>query len=238
MATADMGRPPTGSSMHPALGHSLLGLSHIKRAPKWSFNGRQTSSRESEVPGPGAYMPTAPDTSSKFSKSPNHAFGISGRETLDRHRVPGPGRYDEKKWLGHEGKSFSLTPRRGTRARENGEFPGPGAHEMKTHIGEGPKFSASPRRSLGKRDAGPGPGKYDQTDAPVAEKQPRWGFGTSQRPDTASGLQGTTPGPGAYLMGSSVGEGPKYSMQARRLGPRPQPSPGPGAHGGHYTTFA
>merc|ERR1712232_335067 len=75
-----------------------------------------------------------------------------------------------------------------------------------------------------------------QKDEPVAEKQPRWGFGTSQRPDT-SNTHGGTPGPGAYIMSTAVGGGPKYSMQPRRQGLRPQPSPGPGAHGGHYSTF-
>jgi len=39
------------------------------------------------------------------------------------------------------------------------------------------------------------------------------------------------------MSNSGLGEGPKFSMKARLSGPRPQASPGPGAHGGHYTSF-
>lgn len=219
-------------------GHSLLGLSHIKRSPKWSFNGRQATNQGTDGPGPGAYAQTA-DKTSRFKSCPMHAFGASGRETMDKHRVPGPGQYSDKRGIGMEGRAFSLTPRRGLRAREAGEFPGPGAHELKSGFGDGPKFSASPRRVFNRSENIPGPGSYgDQLDGATTEKQPKWGFGTSTRPDTANSAHSATPGPGAYLMGSAVGEGPKFSMQARRIGVRPQPSPGPGAHGGHYTTFA
>merc|ERR1711879_1114135 len=112
-----------------------------------------------------------------------------------------------------------------------------GAHDIRTTVGEGPKFSASPRRGDSKKITGPGPGEYIQGDHATAEKQPHWGFGTSQRPDTANSVHSHTPGPGAYTLGWSVGEGPKFSMQARRLNARMHPSPGPGAHGGHYSTF-
>eukprot|EP00929_Paragymnodinium_shiwhaense_P034918 TRINITY_DN18950_c0_g1_i1.p1 TRINITY_DN18950_c0_g1~~TRINITY_DN18950_c0_g1_i1.p1 ORF type:complete len:240 (+),score=17.01 TRINITY_DN18950_c0_g1_i1:110-829(+) len=231
-------RPGSVTGENSVAAHSLLGLSHIKRAPKWSFNGRHGSGSASDGPGPGAYLTTQPDTTSRFKKSPNHAFGVSGRETLDKNRVPGPGAYTDKRGIGSAGKAFSLTPRRNTRARDAGEFPGPGAHDLRSSIGGGPKFSASPRRNVDRSEHVPGPGEYDQADVAVVEKPPRWGFGTSQRPDTANSAHSATPGPGAYLMGSAVGEGPKFSMQARRRGPRIQPSPGPGAHGGQYTTFA
>mmetsp|Transcript_116327 Transcript_116327/g.282337 ORF Transcript_116327/g.282337 Transcript_116327/m.282337 type:complete len:106 (-) Transcript_116327:89-406(-) len=104
-------------------------------------------------------------------------------------------------------------------------------------MGEGPKWSASPRTGGATKGNHPGPGDYDQLDVAVAEKHPRWGFGTSKRPDTTSNIHMSTPGPGAYMSNAGLGEGPKYSMKARLGGPRPQPSPGPGAHGGHYSTF-
>mmetsp|Transcript_85743 Transcript_85743/g.239756 ORF Transcript_85743/g.239756 Transcript_85743/m.239756 type:complete len:245 (+) Transcript_85743:90-824(+) len=221
------------------LNHSLLGLSHITRAPKWSFNGRSQGARTTDGPGPGAYIMGAPDMTSRFKKSPNHAFGVSGRETLDKHKVPGPGAYTDRRGIGAGGAAYSLTPRRpGMVPRDAKDFPGPGAHDLKTRIGEGPRSSISPRRPLVTRGGVPGPGEYDQLDQFTAEKTPSWGFGTSQRPDTAGSVHAATPGPGAYIMATVVGEGPKYSMQARKTEPRPQLSPGPGAHGGHYTTFA
>merc|ERR1712232_49588 len=142
----------------------------------------------------------------------------------------------QHKSIGKQGVSYSLTPRRRDKAPTT-KNPGPGAHDIRGNIGTGPKYSASPRYGEVKAMQLPGPGDYDQVDIATSEKHPRWGFGTSQRPDTGSSAQMATPGPGAYLCGSAVGEGPKFSMKARLAGPRPQASPGPGAHGGHYSSF-
>jgi len=220
------------------VGHTLLGLSHIRRSPKWSFNGRHREHSGAAGPGPGTYGQQPLETTSRYLQSPRFAFGASTRDAGgDKQRVPGPGAYTAPGSVGIDGKAYSLTPRRGNRMK-NLDQPGPGTHDTKTHLGNGPKYSASPRRSeCAKRGQGPGPGEYDQADAATAGKQPKWGFGTSQRPETANSTHATTPGPGAYVMGHTVGGGAKYSMQSRRSGPRPHPSPGPGAHGGHYSTF-
>eukprot|EP00928_Gymnodinium_smaydae_P053541 TRINITY_DN37510_c0_g1_i1.p1 TRINITY_DN37510_c0_g1~~TRINITY_DN37510_c0_g1_i1.p1 ORF type:complete len:244 (+),score=16.72 TRINITY_DN37510_c0_g1_i1:167-898(+) len=242
MAAAAEGRPPSAPAGRPqsvgSVGQSLLGLSHIRRSPRWTFNGRQGNSQNAEGPGPGAYTTPNTDVTSRFKKQPNHAFGTTQRETFDKHRVPGPGAYTDKRGFGNAGQSYSLTPRRPARGKEQKDYPGPGAHDLKSTIGAGPKFTAISRRILDKKDHVPGPGEYEQVDNPVAEKNPSWGFGTASRPDTASRSNHATPGPGDYITASAVGEGPKYSMQARRVGQRPAPSPGPGAHGGQYTVFA
>jgi len=218
------------------VGHSVLGLSHIRRSPKWSMTGRnQVAEQRGAGPGPGSYSNQPLESTSRYLQSPRFAFGISTRDAgNEKYRVPGPGAYAAPD--GRDGKAWSLTPRRGSRLK-NLDLPGPGSHDVKNTLGDGPKYSASPRRMDHKNLLGPGPGEYDGSDTAVAGKQPRWGFGTAQRPETANSSHAGTPGPGAYLMASAVGAGPKYSMQSRRGGPRPHPSPGPGAHGGHYSTF-
>eukprot|EP00747_Dinoflagellata_sp_TGD_P078490 gnl/TRDRNA2_/TRDRNA2_160093_c0_seq1.p1 gnl/TRDRNA2_/TRDRNA2_160093_c0~~gnl/TRDRNA2_/TRDRNA2_160093_c0_seq1.p1 ORF type:complete len:267 (+),score=18.36 gnl/TRDRNA2_/TRDRNA2_160093_c0_seq1:53-802(+) len=222
---------------------TLLSLSHIKCSPKWSFNGRHAPPPQAHsVPGPGAYsVDSNAETTSKFSKSPRFGFGVANRDAGDksRSRVPGPGAYNHRKHIGGEGLAFSLTPRRRPPTQKDIEsFPGPGSHDVKLGLGGGPKYTVAQRRDdSARKGAGPGPGEYDHTFTAVVENQPQWGFGTAQRPDTASSMRAATPGPGAYTNFSGIGGGPKYSMQARRTGPRPTMTPGPGAHGGMYSTF-
>lgn len=216
---------------------TLLGLSHVQRSPKWSFNGRHSTSRRAEVPGPGAYDVHAPDSTSRFTTQPRFAFGLSARESLGRTKVPGPGAYFAEKPANRNGLAYSLTPRRAGKVAPTADNPGPGSHDIRSSFGEGPKYSASPRYTELKKSASPGPGEYRQDLSATIEKNPRWGFGTAMRPETAGGASLATPGPGAYVLTSAVGEGPKFTMKGRIVGPRPQLSPGPGAHGGHYSSF-
>jgi len=108
-------------------------------------------------------------------------------------------------------------------------------------MGEGPKWSASNKPSFESKGNQPGPGDYSHVDMATSERNPKWGFGTSRRPDSTGSVHLSTPGPGAYpgayMNGTSLGAGPKYSMKSRLAAPRTHPSPGPGAHGGHYTSF-
>lgn len=212
---------------------TLVGLSNIKRSPQWSFNGRRQPPALRDGPGPGTYGASTPETTSRFNKSPLHSFPHTPRHPSSKGGVPGPGAYEEQPVIGG-GKAYSLTPRRFDKPRE--ELPGPGAHEINTHIGEGPKFTATTRRNGPRKGLVPGPGEYNQSMDATLDKNPTWGFGTSRRPNRGdNGI----PGPGTYGQGSAVGEGPKFSMQARRGGSRPPLTPGPGAHGaGLFTTFA
>mmetsp|Transcript_80872 Transcript_80872/g.228934 ORF Transcript_80872/g.228934 Transcript_80872/m.228934 type:complete len:242 (+) Transcript_80872:1-726(+) len=239
----DEGRPqtappsPPGSARAFESNPTLLGLSQIKGSPKWTFNGRHAAPRTHESPGPGAYSLYPADRTSRYKQAPQYAFSVSSRENGTKIKVPGPGAYGASQGIGQRGVSYSLTPRRSARPPLARELPGPGAHELKSFIGEGPKFSASTRGQEFRKGSRPGPGDYDHVDNHVAEKHPSWGFGTSTRPDARSSQHQGTPGPGAYMTNTKVGEGPKYSMKARLQGPRLQQMPGPGAHGGHYTTF-
>lgn len=231
MATARSSSSPAG-----AAGPSVLGLSHMRKPPKFSFRGRMAEATGLITPGPGAYAPQPVDvTTSRYQKGPKYAFGVSGRDNLDKQRVPGPGAYGHKRGIGENSSSWSLTPRRSDKVRD--VLPGPGAHEIKSSLGRGPQYSASPRPADTQRGLHPGPGEYDHFDQATKEKQPNWGFGTSMRPDATGNGSNATPGPGAYTDQSGIQDGPKFSMQARRQGPRAHPSPGPGAHGGHWGTF-
>eukprot|EP00811_Abedinium_folium_P002305 NODE_12111_length_1245_cov_7.056351.p1 GENE.NODE_12111_length_1245_cov_7.056351~~NODE_12111_length_1245_cov_7.056351.p1 ORF type:complete len:233 (-),score=34.18 NODE_12111_length_1245_cov_7.056351:416-1114(-) len=231
-----MVRAEGDNTLPPLNGPTLVSLSGTKRSPKWTFNGRHAPARPAVAPGPGAYALQPPDVTSRFQKSPCFGFGVSTRECMDKGAVPGPGSYSHKKVIGEEGASFSMTPRRPNRRRDV-DAPGPGAHEMRTHIGEGPKYTHAPRWNESKAQMIPGPGEYEQCSDATQEKQPNWCFGTSQRPGSGAGGPGSTPGPGAYANVTSVGEGPKYSMLSKRTPAHVAPTPGPGAHVGHYSTF-
>jgi len=219
--------------------HLFTTLSTVKTAPKWSFSGRKEDKDTLMVPGPGAYTSVAPEMS-KYSKSSRVVFGTSGRETLGKSNVPGPGQYAPKE------ANLTASPRFGFgTAKRDGiagktTTPGPGAYSMPNVIGyEGAKYSVTGRRDeKGGTMLTPGPGTYQPNDTQRAgnDKPPTWSFGTSPR----SGMGGSknTPGPGQYEMQSKVGGGPAFSMKARRdITNRHNITPGPGAHGGLYTQF-
>jgi len=218
-------------------GHPLItGLSHVKTSPKWSFSGRQKGFADKNGPGPGSYTTAAPDSTSKSKRAPGFAFGSASREIIDKQRVPGPGSYGHRAYMGSEGTYFSCTPRRG-KGVGPAEQPGPGAHNLPGLCGtSGPKFTATPRRGELSKPTVPGPGAYNHEDNVLCQGQEKWSFGTSTRPTIDSSNK--TPGPGTYNHKEHVGShGQQYSMSARREGTKLQTTPGPGAHGGHFTQF-
>eukprot|EP00930_Biecheleria_cincta_P024194 TRINITY_DN17348_c0_g1_i1.p1 TRINITY_DN17348_c0_g1~~TRINITY_DN17348_c0_g1_i1.p1 ORF type:complete len:330 (+),score=40.41 TRINITY_DN17348_c0_g1_i1:29-1018(+) len=236
------------------------------RVSKDRFTSRAQTAA-AQVPGPGAYSPTAeisPRTS-RHASSPRMVFGTSSRDVKARQSVPGPGAYaDASASFVGKGSAFSVTPRREKSIINNNgciDAPGPGSHNVPGIIGKsGPKYSASPRLTPLKPDnyRGPGPGQYssiNEAHNKLQRSDPSWGFGSARRPgppvreaerivpgirgkSTAAGLVSKLPGPGTYDSQSLVGEGPKYSLGARRASPRPQLSPGPGETAGPFTTFA
>lgn len=217
-----------------------------------------------QVPGPGAYGKevVAPQVySSRHRKSPGYGFGTSAKQEETEIRAPGPGTYPRASsgFMG-AGKAFSLTPRRwpGPPPNDGNHIlsPGPGAHDVDSGV-KGPRYSISPRRVPEKGGALiPGPSQYGMMDRALGQTKPKlpsWGFGTTKRPGfilhddrPVPGIKGKSgasawvsklPGPGSYNTPSTVGEGPKYSVGARRIQSRRILSPGPGDTGGPYTTF-
>lgn len=252
------------------VGQSVMHMSTLRRAPKYSFRGVkdrfQTRGLQAaaQVPGPGAYGKevVAPQVySSRHRKSPGYGFGTSAKQEETEIRAPGPGTYPRASsgFMG-AGKAFSLTPRRwpGPPPNDGNHIlsPGPGAHDVDSGV-KGPRYSISPRRVPEKGGALiPGPSQYGMMDRALGQTKPKlpsWGFGTTKRPGfilhddrPVPGIKGKSgasawvsklPGPGSYNTPSTVGEGPKYSVGARRIQSRRILSPGPGDTGGPYTTF-
>lgn len=229
--------PPLGKTKDEVQHPLITGLSNVKTSPKWSFNGRQIAQMPLNMPGPGSYTTPSSDVTSKSKRAPGFAFGSASREQVDKQRVPGPGSYAHKGYVGNDGTAFSCTPRRGKGPGGGGvDQPGPGAHNLPHLCGTaGPKYSATPRRKDERKGAVPGPGAYNHEDHALIEGQAKWSFGTSTRPNITHTAK--TPGPGTYHHKEHVGGGQHYSMQSRREGAKPQTTPGPGAHGGHFTQF-
>jgi hypothetical protein len=79
----------------------------------------------------------------------------------------------------------------------------------------------------------PGPGNYEQNEKPTRYKSsPAWGMGSSKRGDLVNSKSKNNPGPTAYEMKSTVGNGPKYTS-GQKLGSslvNTSRGPGPGAY--------
>jgi len=186
------------------------------------------------TPGPGSYMTSNVDSTSKYTKSARFGFGSATREGLDKQLVPGPGAYNSKKFTGTEGPAFTIVARRGQGVKA--DKPGPGAHNLPDLCGGmGPKYSATPRRHEANKQLSPGPGAYNHEDKGLSESIPKWGFGTSTRPGLTN--VASTPGPGTYNAKEHIGKAPQYSMQSRREGVKVGVTPGPGHNGGCFTQF-
>lgn len=227
---------------------ALTALSTQKKSPKWSFRGKHASEAVTHTPGPGAYTPAGPESSSKFKRGPRTMFGSSQRDGKGNTVNPGPGQYSPR----YENLQ-KVSPRFGfgtsVRAGSNrSPTPGPGSYNANTSIGNDmPKYTMRIRHGLGdKKIANPGPGAYSPqacthgsfggSSKAVQQSSPKWGFGTAAR--TTSGPGKATPGPGTYDSFRPGPRSPAYTMRNRHadLGSRTS-TPGPGAHGDVYTQF-
>eukprot|EP00440_Ansanella_granifera_P029700 gb/GFBE01032260.1/.p1 GENE.gb/GFBE01032260.1/~~gb/GFBE01032260.1/.p1 ORF type:complete len:252 (+),score=30.17 gb/GFBE01032260.1/:1-756(+) len=222
----------------------LNSLSHVRRSPRWTFNSGRASEhaerKSAQAPGPGTYALNSPDVTSRHQKGPTFSFGSAGRGMVGAQKSPGPGTYSMTKEPGSTTAAWTMTPRREEkRLADSASTPGPGEHSIKAMLGLGhaPGYTAGKRLNDMDPKSSPGPGDYTQVDA-VGNKSPSWGFGSSNRPDNGNSAQLATPGPGAYMVASTVGGGPTTTLKGRHPGPRPQAMPGPGTHGGHYSSFS
>mmetsp|Transcript_83484 Transcript_83484/g.174695 ORF Transcript_83484/g.174695 Transcript_83484/m.174695 type:complete len:273 (+) Transcript_83484:107-925(+) len=230
---------PSIESKHSAADseYSMLGLSHIKKSPHWSFPAKPEIDRNTGVPGPGAYEMSRTEATSSHAKGPNFTFGMSGREVLGKQKAPGPGSYNHPA-TAMSNKAYTMSPRLREQRAASMDLPGPGAHDVRATFGGGPKYTASPRCFAGgKSNGSPGPGAYDVNEGDnLRSRQPRACFGTGSRliNEAASTM---TPGPGSYSVRPDTWSGPQVSIKARYQSPRAYVTPGPGAHGGHYSSF-
>jgi len=221
----------------------LTTLSDIQQAPKWSFRGRAPDARESasKNPGPGQYAISHP-YKTKYSRAPCAMFGTSSRDGPLGGFAPGPGQYNSKTMISDGTPKFGFgTSTRGELGKRSGT-PGPGTYDVRKNL-DGLQVSLSARFSNeGRRAKTPGPGTYNVKDNTL-EASPQFGFGTSRRPSL--GVTSKAPGPGTYAQETALGgnisfhSSPKYSMKPRRDldSSKKNSTPGPGAHGGQFTTF-
>jgi len=233
-------------------------LSSIKKAPKWTLQGRaedhNSAKRAASVPGPGTYGNPAYQNSGRYSRAPAALFGASQRDAelgMSFNVKPGVGTYNPNHWSSSTLPNCprSVFPKssrddhQSVFASSRARTPGPGAYTHK------PELSAvsAPLTSRGKdpsfsRPNTPGPGQYT---TPRELGGPAWKMGSSSRPSIGeTGSRKQSPGPGTYALTSSftkahpvISSPPHYSMVPRRPSLKKQNTPGPGAHGGAFTTF-
>lgn len=243
VADGSVGAPPRDRSKEEF--PRMHGLSHIRRSPRWSFKQSSDFERRFLPPGPGTYHlddgSEAVNAVSRYQKGPIFSFGLSGRDPIGKQKIPGPGAYELAQEAGLSASKWTMTPRRechgrgaaGALAAGAGE-PGPGKYDLEETFGKSAKYTGQ-KFDMGKTRVLPGPGDYSQGDV-TATKTPSWRFGTSNRPNNG-GAEMATPGPGAYMVACTVGAAPGATLKGRHAAGRPSPMPGPGAHGGHYSSF-
>lgn len=180
------------------------------RSPQWTLGSSQRSSftqGKSGSPGPGAYSPGMMSWRGPM-------YSMRSRPTpRNDDRTPGPGTYTPRS-PEKESNKFSFggrTPLGGY----GGDVPGPGAYNPgDSTVRRRPPawgFGNSTRTGFGVNSC-PGPGQYNP------EKKsgtPAWSFGGEVKM-RGQILNKDTPAPGTYSLGTTVGQGIKYSIAGGR----------------------
>eukprot|EP00933_Yihiella_yeosuensis_P006603 TRINITY_DN111331_c0_g1_i1.p1 TRINITY_DN111331_c0_g1~~TRINITY_DN111331_c0_g1_i1.p1 ORF type:complete len:252 (-),score=20.95 TRINITY_DN111331_c0_g1_i1:142-897(-) len=232
---------------------SLIKLSGVKAAPKWTFRGKPTNDRRVETPGPGQYSPPRLETTKQTRAAGGYGFGTSPRDIVRPSTAPGPGEYNPQNTK-HRNSSqygFGTAMRQNIKSPSQVTNPGPGSYENSAKMGyEGPKYTAGSRRAGQRPPDVPGPGSYHSSNGapsdlnqsgmlPHRVASPKWGFGTSPR----AGLSmNQSPGPGAYnstgnLHSSTMPASPKFTMRIKSESKRQLETPGPGSYSGQLSQF-
>ncbi|CAG9315642.1 ODF3L2_2 [Blepharisma stoltei] len=185
------------------------------------------SSKNSEIPGPGTYSPKVHEESFSYSignaqrtmleprsitpspgqydarkvyGSPAYSLGKGKRLKLPTSITPGPGQYSSNP--PEEGVKITIVGRYNNPARS--ESPGPAQYSPNsTAILEktsGPIFGTEKRLKEEKEEKWPSPGDYDIN---LRKKGKAFSFSKEKRDKS---LKATTPGPGQYTIGSTLGK--------------------------------
>ncbi|KAL4464748.1 hypothetical protein ABPG74_011309 [Tetrahymena malaccensis] len=174
---------------------------------------RDTIDKESgKIPGPGWYSPRI---EANRPQSPQIKVGSDQRKPLNLTiNNPGPGQYNVRPQTADGPKlSFKGVSKPDPVERERMKVPGPGSYQpSEIFIKERPssaKIGTSLRPSMYKLKDAPGPGNYNIR---AGEHGPKWGFGTSLRPQSK---RGDEPGPGAYNIPVYFADVPKFMMTSQ-----------------------
>ena len=106
----------------------------------------------------------------------------------------------------------------GLNLRKSAGNPGSGTYQpdYKTSKKKMPAFSMGGKHKSAQRSRAPGPGAYETHEgSPVKKSAPRFGFGTE--PQRTKLHKTSTPGPGIYLVPSTIGNMPSYTGARTRM---------------------
>ena len=110
-------------------------------------------------------------------------------------------------------------------------MPGPGSYASPTKIGKDtPSHSIRSGRKDLNKDFVPGPGAYNDTDTLLRDKSPSFRLGSGKRSEIVSKESATSPAPGHYYQKSTIGVGPKYTINSRNEPKLRDNTPGPGVY--------
>lgn len=204
-------------------------MNHSPRHGFGSLDTGRTNLGKEAVPGPGAYE--------KAEDLTEHATTFGGaprvKEFKPRTESPDPGHYNAVDPASTSRMSKQSGYGWGT--SDTGRILNGDSRKSPNEKGPTPQPPKSPRIS------NPGPGSYNVVDYQDGGQRgaAARSFGSeASRPSL--GLQSrsslATPGPGTYVRGSKIGEGPKYSMRSRSA-EKSKSTPGPGQYGGSWTQF-
>jgi hypothetical protein len=144
--------------------------------------------------------------------------------------VPGPGKYEVKSQLGKGAPAFSIRPRPelSTSALTKAPY-----QSVPSCIGEGRKYSLGIRSQIKGPELTPGPDYVPPQFGKTAQSSSLY----SRRGDFQTKARAASPGPGQYPVATTIGQGRKFTVKARRFAPGEEGStagPGPGKYLPNY----
>mmetsp|Transcript_7766 Transcript_7766/g.20203 ORF Transcript_7766/g.20203 Transcript_7766/m.20203 type:complete len:260 (-) Transcript_7766:1523-2302(-) len=181
------------------------------KSPSYSMATRRNGGGDDGggIPGPGAYGAPA----AKKKSGPKYSFGISSQQPSSQTVSPGPIYNLPSRERVGEGPQYSFGGGGGSRPIASGKSQSPGpVYQLPSSISSGPKIAFSKaNRDASNTSNTPGP-MYN----PKLGKGPHFSFGLKLKTGAMDG-KNDSPGPGAYSVRSKIGEGPRYSIKARRM---------------------
>lgn len=222
-------------------------LAKIKNEPAFSVGSGKRSDlanlkEKLKIPGPGNYSTL--DDSYVRKSMPKYGFGTSTRdESKDRSRTSlnvGPGSYENKTFVGFEGRKNSIAQRCVTDylVKESRNKPGPGQYDTLNatytviraapafKIGSSKRTDSVPKEKL----YSPDPTSYLPNTTFTKTSSAAIGFGTSTRNNIESKDAKVIPGPGQYVLPPKAFDKPKFAMGIKPKDITNFMTPGPGQY--------
>lgn len=193
----------------------------MRTAPIYGFGTSQRAQPRTGTKGISTEIKYDPSPENTKSRSPNYRFGSDKRKMFDDRKskeMPAPGSYALKSMAFDEKSRFHM----GQRLDEQKKFevPGPGTHnpnatftqKASANFSMGVKLKSSLTQSTTNV---PGPGQYVNNSHELKSSAPKFGFGSSKRPDITGGKKLQTPGPGEYKLPSKLANLKDFQMPGR-----------------------